>query len=95
MECGWDGGPSAAAQPAVGDLGRSPAGVGWVETVSYTHLMLPTWYGVGGSLVAFAEGLPVDAADDRDAPPPCEVDAPLPEAGTARWKLLHRMYRCV
>jgi phosphoenolpyruvate carboxylase len=55
--------------------------------------MLPTWYGVGGSLVTIAEGLPVDAADDRNAPPPSEVDAPLPEAGTARWKLLHQMYR--
>ena len=65
----------------------------WVFAWNQTRLMLPTWYGVGGSLVAFAEGLPVDAADDRNAPPPSEVDAPLPEAGTARWKLLHQMYR--
>ena len=64
----------------------------WVFAWNQTRLMLPTWYGVGGSLVAFAEGLPVDAADDRNAPPPSEVNAPLPEAGTARWKLLHQMY---
>jgi len=65
----------------------------WVFAWNQTRLMLPTWYGVGGSLHAFAEDRDVDADDDRNAPPPGEADAPLPPAGPARWKLLHEMYR--
>jgi len=64
----------------------------WVFAWNQTRLMLPTWYGVGGSLVAFAEDLPVDAGDDSNAPPPAERTASLPPPGPARWKLLHDMY---
>jgi phosphoenolpyruvate carboxylase len=65
----------------------------WVFAWNQTRLMLPTWYGVGGSLVAFAEDLHVDANDDCNAPPPGETDAPLPPPGAARWTLLHEMYQ--
>ncbi|MGO8685561.1 MAG: phosphoenolpyruvate carboxylase [Candidatus Dormibacteria bacterium] len=64
----------------------------WVFAWNQTRMMLPTWYGVGGSLVAFAEGTDVDGEDDHDAPPPSAVDAPLPPPGAARWELLHEMY---
>ena len=64
----------------------------WVFAWNQTRLMLPTWYGVGGSLLAFAEDQRVDADDDHNAPPPSEADAPLPPPGTARWELLHEMY---
>ncbi len=64
----------------------------WVFAWNQTRLMLPTWYGVGGSLVAFAEGQHVAAVDDCNAPPPSETEAPLPEPGAARWQMLHEMY---
>jgi len=64
----------------------------WVFAWNQTRLMLPTWYGVGGSLVAFAEGRRVAADDDCNAPPPSQTEAALPRAGAARWELLHEMY---
>jgi len=65
----------------------------WVFAWNQTRLMLPTWYGVGGSLLAFAEDRPVHAEDDHNAPPPAETEAALPPPGPARWELLHEMYR--
>ena len=62
----------------------------WVFAWNQTRLMLPTWYGVGGSLVAFAEGGRADADADRNAPPPSQTEAALPEPGAARWALLTR-----
>ena len=58
-----------------------------------TRLMPPTWYGVGGSLVAFVEVRCISAGDDLNAPPPASAEAPLPPLGEPRWRLLHQMYR--
>ncbi len=65
----------------------------WVFAWNQTRLMLPTWYGVGGSLVAFVEDRCISAGDDLNAPPPASADAPLPPVGELRWRLLHQMYR--
>jgi len=79
---------SRSESTRIADLRAIP----WVFAWNQTRLMLPTWYGVGGSLVAFTEDLPVDAGDDSNAPPPGEGEAALPPSGPARWKLLHEMY---
>jgi phosphoenolpyruvate carboxylase len=79
---------SRGASTKIADLRAIP----WVFAWNQTRLMLPTWYGVGGSLVAFAEGTDAAGVDDHDAPPPSAVDASLPPPGAARWALLHEMY---
>ena len=69
------------------DLRAIPWGFAWNQT----RLMLPTWYGVGRSLFAFAEDGRSDTDDDPDAPPTAR-EAPLPPSGSQRWHLLHTMY---
>jgi phosphoenolpyruvate carboxylase len=64
----------------------------WVFAWTQTRLMMPSWYGVGGSLHAFVEDGAVAADDDQNAPPPAEGAVSLPEPGPARWDLLHEMY---
>jgi phosphoenolpyruvate carboxylase len=53
--------------------------------------MLPSWFGVGGSLHAFADDRLVLVDDDLNAPPPA-VGAELPSPGRRRWALLRQMY---
>lgn len=64
----------------------------WVFAWTQTRLMLPSWYGVGGSLHAFVDDGALVAEDDQNAPPAVLGDAALPEPGSARWDLLHEMY---
>ena len=82
--------PSARrASNRVEDLRAIP----WVFAWTQTRLMLPSWYGVGGSLHAFVHDGAVVAEDDQNAPPPADGAAThLPEPGPARWDLLHEMY---
>ena len=80
---------SRGSSTRIADLRAIP----WVFAWNQTRLMLPTWYGVGGSLVAFAEDRCVDREDDLNAPPPGDPDTPIPAPGAARWRLLHEMYR--
>jgi phosphoenolpyruvate carboxylase len=63
----------------------------WSFAWNQTRLMLPTWYGVGRSLAAFAQEGRSEIEDGRDMPPGA-ADAPLPAAGEPRWRLLHEMY---
>lgn len=65
----------------------------WIFAWTQTRLMLPSWYGVGGSLLAFVEDRTVEADDDANAPPWGAGDVSLPASGAARWELLHEMYR--
>lgn len=64
----------------------------WIFAWTQTRLMLPSWYGVGGSLLAFVEDRRVEVDNDQNAPPWDTGDAPLPPAGAPRWELLHEMY---
>ena len=81
--------PSArGASNRIEDLRAIP----WVFAWTQTRLMLPSWYGAGGSLHAFVADASVAAEDDQNAPPVARADASLPEAGAARWDLLHEMY---
>lgn len=65
----------------------------WIFAWTQTRLMLPSWYGVGGSLFAFVDDATVVAEDDVNAPPSGAGAARLPPHGSARWELLHEMYQ--
>ncbi|MGH7687837.1 MAG: phosphoenolpyruvate carboxylase [Candidatus Dormibacteria bacterium] len=65
----------------------------WVFAWTQTRLMLPSWYGVGGSLHAFVDDQDVVVGNDHNAPPSAGSDGQLPPAGQARWDLLHEMYQ--
>ncbi len=77
----------------------------WVFAWNQTRLMLPTWYGVGGALAAFAAGevgvnrsVDAEVVGDADGvlPPPLAPlggeEVCLPPPGDERWRLLHEMY---
>jgi phosphoenolpyruvate carboxylase len=65
----------------------------WVFAWNQTRLMLPTWYGVGGSLMAFAAGESGGhGAAGAVLPPPVGGEVPVPPPGGERWRLLHEMY---
>jgi phosphoenolpyruvate carboxylase len=65
----------------------------WVFAWTQNRMMLPSWYGAGGSLQAFVDDCAVAAEHDHNAPPTAMTDAPLPAPGEPRWELLHEMYR--
>ncbi|HXZ99802.1 MAG TPA: phosphoenolpyruvate carboxylase [Candidatus Binatia bacterium] len=79
---------SRGGSDRIADLRAIP----WVFAWNQTRLMLPTWYGVGGSVLAFTDDRGVAAGDERDGPPGAP-EAALPSGGPERWALLHEMYR--
>ena len=58
----------------------------WVFAWNQTRIMLPSWYGVGSSLQAFAEGRANLGSVDANCV------ASLPPVGQPRWDLLSVMY---
>jgi phosphoenolpyruvate carboxylase len=80
---------SRAASGRIADLRAIP----WVFAWNQTRLMLPTWYGVGGALLAFIEDRCGAADDGHDSPPPAPAVAGLPEPGEPRQRLLREMHR--
>jgi phosphoenolpyruvate carboxylase len=80
---------SRSASDRIEDLRAIP----WVFAWNQTRLMLPTWYGVGGSLMAFVDGACVPPEDDADPHLSGLPEVALPPSGAQRWDLLHQMYR--